>query len=150
MSKPLNKQGLRKCYVCKKILPLTPEYFYRNKANQESGFDKRCKECSKIREKSRIRDKEKARVNHKRYYAKHHEELRQKNLNRRLGLRFNIFQKYDYTCQYCGRKVPEITLEVDHKYPKSKGGLDKVDNYTVACRDCNLGKGDCILNEFKK
>ena len=67
---------------------------------------------------------------------------------RRLKLRFSILKEYNFTCQYCGRKAPEVKLEIDHKYPKSKGGLDKKENYTVACRDCNIGKGDCILNEF--
>ena len=69
--------------------------------------------------------------------------------HRRLKLRFQIFQRDNFTCQYCGRKVPEIILEIDHKYPESKGGEEKIKNYVTSCRECNLGKGDCILDEFK-
>lgn len=33
-------------------------------------------------------------------------------------------------------------------YPKSRGGLNKKINYKTACKECNVGKGDSILNEF--
>ena len=69
---------------------------------------------------------------------------------KRLRLRFEILRKYNFTCQYCGRKSPEVILEVDHKFPKSKGGLNKIENYIVACRECNIGKGDIILKELLK
>ena len=65
-----------------------------------------------------------------------------------LRFRFQILQRYNFTCQYCGRSSPEVVLEIDHRYPRSKGGLSKIENYIVACRDCNIGKGDIILNEF--
>ena len=73
---------------------------------------------------------------------------RKRDKKRRLRLRFQILQKYNFTCQYCGRKAPECILEIDHKYPKSKGGLDRIENYILSCRDCNIGKGDVILEEF--
>jgi len=36
-----------------------------------------------------------------------------------------------FTCQYCGRKAPEVVLEVDHVFPQSKGGKDEMDNLVV-------------------
>jgi len=36
----------------------------------------------------------------------------------RLQLRFQIFQRDNFACQYCGRKPPEVELQIDHKYPK--------------------------------
>lgn len=84
----------------------------------------------------------------KRWYKK--TNYREKHKIRRLRLRFEIFQHDNFTCQYCGRKVPEVMLEIDHKYPASKGGANDRKNYTTACKDCNLGKGDIILNEFKR
>jgi 5-methylcytosine-specific restriction endonuclease McrA len=67
---------------------------------------------------------------------------------KRLKLRFEILQQSNFTCQYCGRKSPSVELQIDHKYPKSKGGLNNKNNYVVACADCNNGKRDVILNEF--
>jgi len=75
---------------------------------------------------------------------------REKAKTRRLKLRFEVFQKYNFSCIYCGRKPPECILEVDHKYPQSKGGKDSIENYVSACRECNVGKRDVILKEFEK
>jgi 5-methylcytosine-specific restriction endonuclease McrA len=68
---------------------------------------------------------------------------------RRLKLRFAILQKYNFTCQYCGAKAPDVKLEIDHIIPKAKGGDNKIDNYIVACKECNIGKSDSILNEYQ-
>ena len=59
------------------------------------------------------------------------------------------FQRDNFTCQYCGRKSPEAILEIDHRFPKSKGGEDNIKNYITSCQECNIGKGDVILKEFK-
>lgn len=55
-------------------------------------------------------------------------------------MRFEILKRDGYTCQYCGRKPPEIVLELDHIKPRSAGGEDVPENLIVACRDCNRGK----------
>ena len=68
----------------------------------------------------------------------------------RWKFRFELLKSSNFTCQYCGRKAPEIVLEIDHIYPKSIGGKNKKENYQILCRECNLGKGDSILQEFKK
>lgn len=70
------------------------------------------------------------------YRSKFHKPLRK---------RFLLLKKYNYTCQYCGAKAPDIELEVDHILPKSKGGSDKEENLTISCVNCNLGKGDILL-----
>nr|WP_229906157.1 HNH endonuclease [Thermus composti] len=56
-------------------------------------------------------------------------------LNRR-----NVLRRDRYTCQYCGQKGGELT--VDHVLPKSRGGLSTWDNLVAACRACNLKKGN--------
>ena len=56
--------------------------------------------------------------------------------------RFIIFRRDKYTCRYCGRTSPAVTLEVDHKIPRSQGGTDDEDNLVTACFDCNRGKGN--------
>lgn len=61
------------------------------------------------------------------------------------GLRWKILHKYNFTCQYCGRKAPEVILEVDHIVPLSKGGKYIEDNLTLACKECNIGKSNFLL-----
>lgn len=56
-------------------------------------------------------------------------------------IRFEVFKRDGFTCQYCGRTPPAVVLELDHIIPKSEGGPDNIDNYITACFDCNRGKG---------
>jgi len=37
--------------------------------------------------------------------------------------------------------LKEVSLEVDHRIPESKGGTDDESNLVTSCRDCNRGKG---------
>lgn len=57
-------------------------------------------------------------------------------------LRFDIFKRDGFTCQYCGRNPPLVILEVDHIIPVSKKGTNNIDNLTTACFYCNRGKRD--------
>lgn len=63
-----------------------------------------------------------------------------------LSVRFDILERDHYTCRFCGRRAPETELEVDHIHPRSKGGSDTPANLVTACRDCNRGKGDRLVN----
>jgi len=60
-------------------------------------------------------------------------------------LRFEVFKRDEFTCQYCGRKPPEVILHVDHIIPVSEGGLDDISNLITSCKDCNLGKSNTSL-----
>lgn len=88
------------------------------------------------------------------YYLKNKKHLNElariRNKERKLKKRFTIFERDNFTCQYCGRKSLDVILEVDHIIPKSKGGLNEISNYKTACKECNNGKGDRILKEFKR
>jgi hypothetical protein len=64
---------------------------------------------------------------------------------RRLRLRFQVLARDSFTCQYCGRKAPDVILQIDHIFPKSKGGLNNIKNFKTACADCNMGKSDFLL-----
>ena len=61
--------------------------------------------------------------------------------------RFEVFKRDSFTCQYCGRKAPDVVLEVDHINPVSKGGENAILNYVTSCFDCNRGKGNKTLSE---
>lgn len=56
-------------------------------------------------------------------------------------LRYTIFRRDGFACVYCGRRAPSVTLEVDHRIPRSLGGPDDPSNLCSACWDCNRGKG---------
>ena len=59
--------------------------------------------------------------------------------------RRTIFARDDYTCQYCGYRGKQLT--VDHVVPKRLGGSDDWENLVTCCRKCNLKKGDKPLHQ---
>lgn len=62
--------------------------------------------------------------------------------------RFEVFKRDKFTCQYCGQKSPDVTLQLDHIRPVSKGGKNLHDNLRAACSACNAGKRDSLLDEL--
>jgi len=62
-------------------------------------------------------------------------------------VRFEVFKRDNFTCQYCGRSSPEVILEVDHIKPIKEGGTNNISNLITSCRDCNRGKGKKLLND---
>lgn len=53
--------------------------------------------------------------------------------------RRNVLHRDNYTCQYCGIKRHDLTI--DHIVPRSRGGGDQWDNVVAACLKCNVKKG---------
>jgi hypothetical protein len=68
-----------------------------------------------------------------------------KSLSKKI--RFEVFKRDSFTCQYCGKSAPTVLLEVDHIKPVSKDGDDDVTNLITACFDCNRGKSDRELSD---
>ena len=62
-------------------------------------------------------------------------------------LRFEVFKRDSFTCQYCGRKATEVVLEVDHIKPVAEGGKNTLVNLITSCRECNRGKGKRMLTD---
>lgn len=62
-------------------------------------------------------------------------------------VRFEVFKRDKFTCTYCGRKAPDVVLEVDHIIPVAEGGKNDIMNLTTSCRDCNRGKGKRTLSD---
>lgn len=57
-------------------------------------------------------------------------------------LRFEVFKRDGFKCQYCGSVPPIVVLEVDHIIPVSKKGSNDIDNLLTSCFDCNRGKSN--------
>jgi len=59
------------------------------------------------------------------------------------ALRWQVFQRDNWKCVACGRGSEDgIILHVDHIIPRSKGGLDSLNNYQTLCHICNIGKSN--------
>jgi 5-methylcytosine-specific restriction endonuclease McrA len=59
------------------------------------------------------------------------------------------FQEYlmiavrsDQKCEICGKRPPEVTLEIDHILPVSKGGTELVFNLRFLCQYHNRARGN--------
>lgn len=57
-------------------------------------------------------------------------------------LESKIRSESKYRCGYClvPQKLVSYKLEVEHIFPKGKGGSDVEENLWLACRQCNLNK----------
>jgi 5-methylcytosine-specific restriction endonuclease McrA len=61
--------------------------------------------------------------------------------------RRNVFRRDDHSCQYCGRRSNDLTL--DHVMPRSRGGPTSWKNVVACCRSCNAKKRDRTPDEAK-
>jgi hypothetical protein len=66
-------------------------------------------------------------------------------MSKRKGLskmvRFEVFKRDNFACQYCGAHPPAVLLHVDHIKAVAAGGDNDSDNLITSCQACNLGKG---------
>lgn len=60
----------------------------------------------------------------------------------------NVYERDNYTCQYCGKKYNKSYLTKDHVIPKSAGGLETWSNIVTCCKYCNVIKANKSLNEI--
>jgi hypothetical protein len=51
-----------------------------------------------------------------------------------------VRQRADYLCEYCHSSEEGSTTRftIDHRQPRSLGGLDDIDNLILACHRCNM------------
>lgn len=63
------------------------------------------------------------------------------------ALRFSVLERDGFSCRACGRSPEgsDVSLEVDHIRPISKGGKTEPSNLQTLCHDCNQGKSDRIV-----
>lgn len=131
--KKLGMGRYRICFKCHQKKPL--EAFIKIK-NRPYGRGYLCSECSNKKGKE-WRKTERG--------SEYMKEYKIKNGSKPLRMRWNVLKRDDFTCQYCGRKAPNVELEVDHIVPGSKGGKYIENNLITSCFDCNRGKGNLFL-----
>ncbi|HEX9017884.1 MAG TPA: HNH endonuclease [Anaerolineaceae bacterium] len=59
--------------------------------------------------------------------------------------RREVFRRDNYTCQYCGKKTSDLTI--DHVLPRHLGGKHVWNNVVAACPVCNHRKGGRLIEE---
>ena len=67
-------------------------------------------------------------------------------------LRFKVLAEYGPRCMCCGRTAEDnVTIEVDHIYPRSKYPSLKLEfyNFQVLCGICNEGKLNIVTIDFR-
>jgi 5-methylcytosine-specific restriction endonuclease McrA len=57
-----------------------------------------------------------------------------------------IFERDNHCCVYCG--ATEGQFEVDHVFPRSRGGADTESNLVCSCRPCNQSKRNKTPKEW--
>lgn len=72
--------------------------------------------------------------------------MKRKSISKKL--RFEIFKRDSFTCQYCGSTPPKVALEIDHITPVSKGGNNNTENLITSCFNCNRGKSNIELKRI--
>lgn len=63
------------------------------------------------------------------------------------SIKRRIFERDDFTCQYCGARG--VLLECDHITPIAQGGGHEDKNLTTACMPCNRSKGAKTPEQWK-
>ena len=57
-----------------------------------------------------------------------------------------LLEKWGRQCAYCG--TTGVPLQVEHIYPKARGGSNRVSNLTLACGPCNTAKDSRLVEDF--
>ncbi|MGW6704343.1 RNA-guided endonuclease IscB [Streptomyces sp. NPDC054956] len=57
-----------------------------------------------------------------------------------------LMAKWNRSCAYCA--ATDVTLNLEHVRPRSRGGSDRVSNLVLACVPCNQAKGTRRVEEF--
>ena len=60
-----------------------------------------------------------------------------------------LLARHGSDCAYCGTRVPEETITLDHVRPRrGQSAYDRPDNLVLACRPCNAAKADTPFLAF--
>jgi len=55
--------------------------------------------------------------------------------------RFNVYARDRHRCQYCNQRLTRTEMNLDHVFPRSRGGTSTWDNVVCSCHRCNRIKG---------
>lgn len=58
-----------------------------------------------------------------------------------------LYNRDNWVCQYCNKKLGWSTVTIDHVIPKCRGGKTTWRNCVVCCKQCNRNKGSKLPQE---
>lgn len=135
-SHPNNTDVQRECSDCKKILPLTKEFFY--KGNGGYGFSNQCIPCNKMSSPKYYQGPE-GRV--KRLMCGYRFVDKERGITNDLTRDF-VFNLVQLPCHYCGDVIMDRGLDAKES---SKGHMQN--NVVPCCAFCNTAKWDHFTSE---
>ncbi|WP_381428178.1 HNH endonuclease [Sporosarcina thermotolerans] len=143
--------GKRKsyCYDCKErrhertIEPLQTYSYDTSALDESSDITIRGRDLNNRKYKSVVSYEKAKRLVEEGAAGIYHSTLIHHFYHRRL-LKSIILERDQLTCHYCGKYGDTI----DHKLPRSKGGLSTIANCVCACLTCNTKKGDMAYEKY--
>jgi 5-methylcytosine-specific restriction endonuclease McrA len=69
---------------------------------------------------------------------------------KRKSVIFELVKVFGLRCWYCGIKLNESEVCIDHIRPISNGGNSDIDNLALSCKQCNSHKFYYSIEEFLK
>lgn len=86
-------------------------------------------------------------INYETTLNKYHSKNQRKLMT--PALRQAVMTRDNYTCQICGKYMPDgVGLQIDHIVPVSKGGKSVMSNLQVLCSKCNGQKKNKINSMY--
>ena len=67
-----------------------------------------------------------------------------------LSVRKYVYERDNFQCQSCGKKLTETTLNLDHIIPLAKGGSNDISNLQTLCQECNQRKNAKFDRRFRR
>ena len=66
------------------------------------------------------------------------------------SMRYRVLMRNKQRCLLCGASTKDTRLRVDHIVPRSKSGLNTLDNLQTLRFECNGGKNDKDDTDFRE
>jgi len=157
----VNETG-RECTICGLFKEWDEYYKARSKSSGYSGHSVICKKCSLASSKKR-QPVFKENLRKTDPYKYRSRRLRNGLLDRARAS--GNREMYETTptavqleewlkttplvCNYSGEEVTILTMQVDHRIPVNRGGMNTLDNLCIASAHMNMAKGSMTEQEFK-
>lgn len=146
-------KNMKTCSRCNRTKPIC---YFSNDSNTPDGLSYQCSDCRHahyVANRSKIL---------KRMHGPDYRPNRQVYNSRQRAKRYDVentltvsewkerLANSDGCCAYCGEKVGQAKLVIDHIMPMLRGGFNSIENIVPACKSCNRRKATKSSEQFLK